>query len=862
MKLRNFFFAALAAVLVSVGCEKEQDGGSGGKAEKPLTQLKDIQAAGTFSSMGTIAAVAKNYYILTDGTANIAVYTSDVELKLGDKVLVEGSVQRGSKSYETEALQFASPTCTVISSGNTVAHSPVEYDGQMIEAALGGTCSCPDVTFKGLFFKSGTYYNIYVKGTSKQAGFYYQNEGSWDEWDGKNVIVKAYLIYQYNYFNVVPYDVVEDPNPAPFIATISESELNFTAQGGEKTITVTTTTDSGWELSATSSNAAFSTAVQGNVITVTAGEATELTNAKLTIELKAGGNVVDSYTVPLSQAAPLEGGQIEAVIDFTQKGYENQTAISSVQEGTLNLSFSAGSNSNGPKYYTSGTAVRLYGGNSVTITGGTISYVKFTFGSGEDTNDILPSEGEYDGTAGTWSGSATSLTFTIDGTKGNRRIQKMTIVYLPDSAAGEPAKAARNLAFSKTSVSTVLGEVFVAPTLSGTTDGVVYSSSNAEVATVDATGAVTILALGTTTITAAAEENDTHLAGTASYTLNVLETAPAGPQVVTVAEFLAAAEDDTEYQLTGVIKDTYNTTFGNFYLEDATERVCVYGLTATKQSSNDRSFASLGLRDGDTVTLVGKRSSHNGTAQVGGPAYYVSHVAAPYVDVPATATVNSAATTYTIEVKSNTSWTATPSTGVTLDKTSGNGNASVVMTFPANTVEEVCKYTVEFTYQESNVTFELTQRAVAANGEIVVFEESFTTATGNAGWDGTSGNGEFKSDNEGWAVENAYGAGGSAKFGKSSGAGKATTPALSFTGTATLTFKAGAWNNDNENTTLKLSMTGGTLSQASVTLKKGEWTEYEVEITNATEGAKITFESNVASKNRFFLDDIKVVQAQ
>ena len=245
-----------------------------------------------------------------------------------------------------------------------------------------------------------------------------------------------------------------------------------------------------------------------------------------------------------------------------------------------------------------------------------------------------------------------------------------------------------------------------------------------------------------------------------------------------------------------------------------------------------------------------------------GPAYYVSHVAAPYVDVPATAFVPATATTYTIEVKSNTSWTAAPSAGVTLDKTSGNGNASVVMTFPANTSEEVCKYTVEFTYEDSNMTLELTQRAVSVNGEVVVFEESFTAATGTAGWDGTSGNGEFKSDNEGWTVEKAYGAGGSAKFGTSSAAGKATTPALSFIGTATLTFKAGAWNNSSESTTLKLSMTGGTLSVTSVTLAKGDWTEYEIVITNATEGATITFEANVASKNRFFLDDIKIVQAQ
>ena len=99
------------------------------------------------------------------------------------------------------------------------------------------------------------------------------------------------------------------------------------------------------------------------------------------------------------------------------------------------------------------------------------------------------------------------------------------------------------------------------------------------------------------------------------------------PTKATVEDFLAAAEDDTWYELTGTIENLANTTYGNFDLTDATGTVYVYGLTKTKVASNDKSFASIGLKEGDVVTLIGKRSSYNGTAQVGGPAYYVSHVA-------------------------------------------------------------------------------------------------------------------------------------------------------------------------------------------------------------------------------------------
>ena len=194
---------------------------------------------------------------------------------------------------------------------------------------------------------------------------------------------------------------------------------------------------------------------------------------------------------------------------------------------------------------------------------------------------------------------------------------------------------------------------------------------------------------------------------------------PAGPQVVTVAEFLAAAVGDKEYQLTGVMSGTYNTTYGNFYLEDETGKVLVYGLTKTKVSENDKSFASIGLRDGDTLTLIGTRADYNGTAQVGGPAYYISHVAAPYIDLDnAVATVDAEATTYAIAVTSNCAWTAVASTGVTLDKSSATGNATVNMTFAANETEDAVTHTLTFTSGSLTQTFTLTQNGVVTGDTV------------------------------------------------------------------------------------------------------------------------------------------------
>ena len=100
-------------------------------------------------------------------------------------------------------------------------------------------------------------------------------------------------------------------------------------------------------------------------------------------------------------------------------------------------------------------------------------------------------------------------------------------------------------------------------------------------------------------------------------------------KAVTVAEFLAAAEGTSLYELTGVVKNIKNTTYGNFDIVDATGSVYVYGLTNNGAvGSNDKTFASLGINEGDKVTIVGTRASYNGTAQVGGTAYLVAHTAA------------------------------------------------------------------------------------------------------------------------------------------------------------------------------------------------------------------------------------------
>ncbi len=98
-----------------------------------------------------------------------------------------------------------------------------------------------------------------------------------------------------------------------------------------------------------------------------------------------------------------------------------------------------------------------------------------------------------------------------------------------------------------------------------------------------------------------------------------IEEPVTGPQKVTVAEFLAAAEDDTMYELTGVITRMYrennssDTLYGNFYLKDATAEVLIYGLCSPEGAK--QYWAASGAKIGDTITVQTVRTSYSGSPQ-------------------------------------------------------------------------------------------------------------------------------------------------------------------------------------------------------------------------------------------------------
>ena len=97
---------------------------------------------------------------------------------------------------------------------------------------------------------------------------------------------------------------------------------------------------------------------------------------------------------------------------------------------------------------------------------------------------------------------------------------------------------------------------------------------------------------------------------------------PPTPGVMTIEKFLELADTETEYELTGVVSNIKNTTYGNFDLVDETASIYIYGLLTA--AGENKQFASMGIEEGDTLTLKGKYTTYNSTPQISN-AVYVSH---------------------------------------------------------------------------------------------------------------------------------------------------------------------------------------------------------------------------------------------
>ena len=80
----------------------------------------------------------------------------------------------------------------------------------------------------------------------------------------------------------------------------------------------------------------------------------------------------------------------------------------------------------------------------------------------------------------------------------------------------------------------------------------------------------------------------------------------------TCAEVIAGPDSKT-YMVTGVCTRIANTSYGNWYLEDETGQIYIYG---TVDQSGSYNWASFGIEVGDVVTVQGPKTTYNGTVEL------------------------------------------------------------------------------------------------------------------------------------------------------------------------------------------------------------------------------------------------------
>lgn len=215
---------------------------------------------------------------------------------------------------------------------------------------------------------------------------------------------------------------------------------------------------------------------------------------------------------------PVEKNTIKIV--SSAEGFENGAAVETITKDNFNVTFDKGTGSTTPKYYTSGSAFRAYGGNTISISGPyKILSVKIVLGSGGNDNEISVDCGTYDASTSVWTSVAgeDNVTFTIGGTSGHRRISEIHIVYNPDSTT---AKELLSISLGGTyPTSFNVGDPFSSEGLVVTAH---YNDGTEQQVTPGSVTGADMSVAGEQEITVSYTENS--VTKTATYTINVIQT--------------------------------------------------------------------------------------------------------------------------------------------------------------------------------------------------------------------------------------------------------------------------------------------------------------------------------------------------
>ena len=86
-------------------------------------------------------------------------------------------------------------------------------------------------------------------------------------------------------------------------------------------------------------------------------------------------------------------------------------------------------------------------------------------------------------------------------------------------------------------------------------------------------------------------------------------------KTATCAE-VAAGNEGMTYRVTGAVNNIYNLEYGNFYINDGTGNLQIYGTLNKSGKTKGNPIADWGIEEGDIITVEGPLKFYNGAAEL------------------------------------------------------------------------------------------------------------------------------------------------------------------------------------------------------------------------------------------------------
>ena len=358
---------------------------------QPLSTMDEIFAAATAKEADAkvkfnnwvVSGVKGNNAYVTDGTKGLIIYQSGHGFEVGD--ILSGTVQCKLVIYQGSSELTGVTTETkglTVTKGGTITPATIAI------ANLSGVNTGAVITFESLQYNG----SVFSDGVNTITPFNTFGIEMPTLTSGKNYTVTGIYIHYNGTKEIAPRatnDIV--PFTGPYLNASASKTSGIAAAGETVTITVDTNVD-GWTV--TSDNAAFVVGTKsGNTVPVTVSENTSTTDER-TAKITVSAEGVDDVVITLTQSKAGEVTVTWVAKDASDNPGDAKDWFSGSIDANISWAATKGG-SNNPKYYSTGTGLRVYNGGTFTVSAAngkkitkiilTFSGTSYTFSSSNTT---------------------------------------------------------------------------------------------------------------------------------------------------------------------------------------------------------------------------------------------------------------------------------------------------------------------------------------------------------------------------------------------------------------------------------------------------------------------------------------------